>query len=344
VGPRSAGAEPGPACYGFGGREPTVTDANLLLGRLGWDRFLGGEMKLDVAAARQAMEAAVCRPLGLDVTEAAEGILRIAAASMAHVVRRVTTDRGLDAADFAMIAYGGAGPLHAAMVAKELRMAKVVIPHSPGHFSAFGMLASDYRRDYVRTWFTPLAAAAFADFERFYGGMEEEGRASIARASEAPGAVFARRQADMRYVGQEHAVTVDLPAALFDAEDREGIKRAFDAAHRVNYGYADDHVPAEIVSLRVSVVGEMAKPPRERRQHGPAEPDAAARRGARPVYFREAGGFVETPVYDRPGLAAGNRIAGPALVEEYASTTVVQPGDRLTVDAYGDLVIEIGRS
>ena len=159
VGPESAGAAPGPVCYGLGGTEPTITDANLVLGRLGVDRFLGGEMRLDIDAARKALTEKVAKPLGLDPVEAAEGILRIATTKMAHVVRWVTTERGLDAADFALVAYGGAGPLHAASVARELSIATVIIPRAPGHFSAYGMLVAELRRDFVNTWFTPLAYA-----------------------------------------------------------------------------------------------------------------------------------------------------------------------------------------
>src|SRR5215831_19222906 len=159
VGPESAGVQPGPVCYGQGGTEPTVTDANLVLGRLGADRFLGGEMRLDVDGARRALEARIAKPLGLDLVAAADGILRVATTKMSHMVRWVTTERGLDAADFTLVAYGGAGPLHATMVARELRIAKVVVPRAPGHFSAYGMLVAELRRDFVKTWFTPLAEA-----------------------------------------------------------------------------------------------------------------------------------------------------------------------------------------
>src|SRR5262249_30302815 len=161
VGPESAGAQPGPVCYGLGGHEPTVTDANLVLGRLDAARFLGGEMPLDIEAAGRALAERIAAPLGLDPVEAAAGILRIAATKMAHVVRWVTTERGLDATDFSLVAYGGAGPLHAAMVARELSIGTVVIPRAPGHFSACGMLVADLRRDFVTTWFTPLAEASF---------------------------------------------------------------------------------------------------------------------------------------------------------------------------------------
>src|SRR6202043_2634549 len=181
VGPESAGASPGPVCYGLGGTEPTVTDANLVLGRLGVDRFLGGEMQLDLEAARHALIARIATPLGLDPTAAADGILRIATTKMSHVVRWVTTERGLDAGEFALVAYGGAGPLHAAMVARELRIGKVVIPRAPGHFSAYGMLVADLRRDFVNTWFTPLATASFAELQVKYAEMERRGQDAVAR-------------------------------------------------------------------------------------------------------------------------------------------------------------------
>ena len=343
VGPESAGAQPGPVCYGLGGTEPTITDANLVLGRLGAERFLGGEMPLDIAAAKQALGEWIAAPLGLDLVEAAEGILRIAATQMANVVRWVTTERGLDAADFALIAYGGAGPLHAAMVARELQIATVVIPRAPGHFSAYGMLVADLRRDFVSTWFTPLAEASFADMEVLFAQMEERGRATVTRGQATLTATTVRRAADMRYVGQEHAVTVELPLELFKTQDRDGIKSRFDAVYQTRYGFSVAHEKAEIVSLRSAIVGEMRKPPFEHIALGEPQPQPEALRGTRPVYFAGAG-FVDTPTYQRSALKAGNRIAGPALIEEHASTTVMHPGDKLEVDAFGDLVIEIKRS
>ncbi len=343
VGPESAGAEPGPVCYGLGGVEPTITDANLVLGRLGADRFLGGEMRLDLAAAQAAIRDKIAAPLGLDITEAAEGILRIATTKMSHVVRWVTTERGLDAADFALVAYGGAGPLHAAMIARELRIARVVIPIAPGHFSAFGMLVSDLRRDFVGTWFTPLAAASFARMAEIYQAMEAQGREAVRRSDIATADIAVTRAADMRYVGQEHAVTVDLPLELFRDEDRAGIKRRFDAIDEIRYGHAAEKEPAEIVSLRSAVTGQLNKPSFERIPAGGITPPADAARGRRPVYFGGTS-FTDTATFDRARLLAGNRIAGPALIEEHASTTVVHPGDVLEVDDYGNLVIEIARS
>src|SRR6476659_3094252 len=214
VGPESAGAAPGPVCYGLGATEPTITAANLILDRLGAARFLGGEMKLDLETAKAALTEKIAKPLGLDPIEAAEGILRIATTKMAHVVRWVTTERGLDAADFALVAYGGAGPLHASAVARELSIGQVIIPRAPGHFSDYGMLVADLRREFVNTWFTPLADASFPEMETIFAEMERQGRETVGRGQTLSG-VNVERSADMRYVGQEHAVTVDLPAELF---------------------------------------------------------------------------------------------------------------------------------
>ena len=342
VGPQSAGAQPGPVCYGLGGTEPTVTDANLVLGRIGADRFLGGEMQLDVAAARKALESHIAEPLNLSLTAAADGILRIAAIAMSYAVKKVTTERGLDAGDFVLMAYGGAGPLHAVEVAREIGIRRVVIPNAPGVFSAFGMLYSDLRYDYVRTWPTRLDEASFDDFARIYGELEGEGRRAIAGASVTPEKVLVSRAADMRYVGQEHAVTVDLPLRVFGEQDRPAIKRHFDEMHLLRYGTNAPLERAEIVSLRTTVTGIMRKPVLDEIAGGGAAPSKAARTGKRPVYF-DGHGFVDTRTFGRAALAAGNRIKGPALIEEHASTTVLMPGDALEVDRLGNLAIAVGK-
>ncbi len=342
VGPESAGAQPGPACYGQGGAEPTVTDCNLVLGRIALDRFLGGEMRLDLDAARGAIDAKIAKPLGLDPVEAADGILRVAATKMSHMVRWVTTERGLDAADFALIAYGGAGPLHATMIARELRIGKVIIPYAPGHFSAYGMLFADLRRDLVNTWFKPFADASFEEMESLYSAMEKRGADDLERSRGMMVDVVNQRGADMRYVGQEHAVSVDIPIELFKNQDRAGIKKHFDAVHETRYGYSNADEKAEIVSLRSATIGLMRKPDREAMGKGGPSPDVAFR-GKRPVYFSGIG-TVETATYDRTRLTASNRIDGPALIEEHASTTVVWPQDKVEVDAFGNLHIEIGRA
>ncbi|HEU5019907.1 MAG TPA: hydantoinase/oxoprolinase family protein [Pseudolabrys sp.] len=342
VGPESAGAQPGPVCYGNGGAEPTVTDCNLVLGRMACDRFLGGEMRLDLTAAQRAIEQKIAKPLGLDLISAADGILRIAATKMAHMVRWVTTERGLDAADFAMIAYGGAGPLHAAMIARELRIREVIIPHAPGHFSAYGMLFADLRRDFVKTWFTPLEQASFVDMESLFTAMEKQGASDLARGRDMIAELVVQRGADMRYVGQEHAVTVDLPLELFESQDRAGIKAHFDAVHETRYGYSAPQEKAEIVSLRSAAIGLMHKPELEAIGEGGVSAEPAFR-SMRKVYFAETG-MTDTPIYDRARLKSGNRIEGPALIEEHAATTVVYPKDILDVDAFGNLHIAIWRN
>jgi N-methylhydantoinase A len=339
VGPQSAGAAPGPACYGLGGTEPTVTDANLLLGRLGADRFLGGEMRLDVRAAERALKERIADPLRLDVTTAADGILRIAATAMSYAVKGVTTERGLDAGDFVLVAYGGAGPLHAVEVAREIGIRKIIVPNAPGVFSAFGMLFADLRYDFVRTSPMRLDEACFDHIENVYRELEQQGRGAIAATSVRPHKVTIRRAADMRYVGQEHAVTVDLPLSVFAKEDRKAIKRHFDEMHALRYGTSAPEEPAEIVSLRTTVTGLMRKPPQAKIGRGGRAPVKAAFSGKRPVYFDR---FIATPTYRRAALAAGNRISGPALIEEHASTTLLRPGDALEVDAFGNLVITVG--
>lgn len=342
VGPRSAGSMPGPVCYGRGGTEPTVTDANLILGRLDEHHFLGGEMPLYLDRAQAALSDKVATPLGLDATQAADGILRIAVTQMSLAVKAVTTERGLDAGKFTMVVYGGAGPLHASAIARELGIRKVLIPYAPGYFSAYGMLFSDLRYDYVRSVFRHLSGLSFDEIEAIYKGMEDEGRAAIDASEIRPDDIVFERAADMRYIGQEHAVTVDLAHDFFVQKDRSAIKNHFDEVHAVRYGTSAPKEPADIVSLRVTVLGRMKKPPRNAVAAGSEQTDAKALRAHKPVYFRSAGQYVSTPVYQRDLLKNGNVFHGPALVEEHASTTVVQPGDTVKVDIYGNLQISIG--
>ena len=341
VGPQSAGSVPGPVCYALGGTEPTVTDANLVLGRLSAERFLGGDMRLDPSAAREAIARSIAEPLAISIEQAAEGIVRIAAATMSSVVKRVTTERGLDARDFPMVAFGGAGPLHATLVARELHIGTVIIPPAPGHFSAFGMLVADLRRDFVRTLFVPLASIDFDALERVFREMESEGERDVAGVAGDHGSPVASRALDMRYVGQEHAVTVEIAREAFTNRDARAIKAAFDRVHTQRYGYCSETEQAEIVSVRASVTGALAKPELPLLPAGDETPPAEASSGSRPVYFSSRGGWVDAPTWRRDRLLAGNRVTGPALIEEYASTTVLAPGDRMEVDRFGNLVIEI---
>jgi len=342
VGPQSAGAAPGPACYGLGGEEPTVTDANLLLGRLAEDRFLGGEMKLDRRAAAEAIRSRIGEPLGLAEIEAAAGILRIAAAAMSHAVKGVTTDRGLDPGEFpTLFAYGGAGPLHASMVARELRIPRVVIPTAPGHFSAFGMLLSDFRRDLVQSRFVRLEEVDLDELKRWFAELETQGTAAVKEANLDTRRLVLARSLDMRYVGQEHAVTVDVPLSAFSRSGKSSIKRHFDELHEERYGRGSPEEPAEIVSIRSTVTGIMKKPRLALIPRGTSKVAADAATGERRVFFPDKG-WTKCRTYRRDALKAGNRIAGPALIEEHASTTVLEPGDALRVDPYGNLVIAIG--
>ncbi len=343
VGPVSAGAEPGPACYGRGGEEPTVTDANLVLGRLDAKRFLGGEMALDVEAAKRVIEKKIAKPLGLDVLSAAAGILRIAATTMSYAVKGVTTERGLDAAAFPIIAYGGAGPLHAVAIAREIGTEKVIVPRAPGHFCAFGMLFSDLRYDFVRTWPMRLATVPFGEMQKIFNELVAEGEAALKRAHQGKLPIKVALSADMRYVGQEHAVTIALPNQLIKKQDRAGIKQRFDEDHQLRYGTCAPNEAAEIVSLRATVSGVMKAPPLEKIAKGTSTPPKSATIGTRMVSFDNRPKPVRTQLYRREDLKAGNRIKGPALIEEHASTTTVFPSDTLVVDQFGNLVITIGR-
>jgi N-methylhydantoinase A len=251
----------------------------------------------------------------------------------------VTTERGLDAGDFALVAYGGAGPLHAVDVAREIGIRNVIIPGAPGVFSAFGMLFSDLRYDYVRTHLMQLAEATFDEIETIFKELEQNGREAIAATSVKPHQIVVKRALDMRYVGQEHPVTVELPMRIFQKQDRAAIKRHFDDDHMQRYGTSAPNENAEIVSLRVTVAGLMKKPPLDKIDKGKGTPPKPAFAGKRKVWFNAR--FHDAATYRRAQLLSGNRISGPALVEEHASTTVLMPGDRMTVDDYGNLIIRV---
>ncbi|HEX5023204.1 MAG TPA: hydantoinase/oxoprolinase family protein, partial [Candidatus Binatia bacterium] len=340
VGPRSAGAEPGPASYGRGGTEPTVTDANVILGRLSPESFLGGEMRLDRIAAEKALRDKLAQPLAVNLQRAAAGMLQVATAAMANAVRHVTLERGLDPRDFTLVAYGGGGPLHAASVAKELSIGKIIIPNAPGHFSALGMLMADLRRDYVQTLFERMDDLEMFQLEDHFQKLEDEGRQALLASGIPPERIVFERAADMRYVGQEHAVAVRMPANAGDESARTEIKRRFDEAHELRYSHSAPEESADIVSLRVSAIGRLRKPHFAQIAQGQAMPPANSRRGVRTVLF-EGAGAIESPVYDREKLLQGNVIAGPAIIEEVASTTVVEPGDTATVNGFGHLVLQL---
>jgi len=327
VGPRSAGADPGPVCYRRGGVEPTVTDANVVLGRLNPSYFLGGELELDVDAARRAIEERCARPLGLSLVEAANGIVEIANAAMVNALHLISVQRGYDPRDFLLVAFGGAGPVHANALARDAEMPTVLVPRSPGIFSATGLLATDLKRDAARTIMRRLEELDPAELEHAFAELERAGAEEMAAEGVAPDRIEFVRQLDLRYVGQSYELTVpagdDLPAR-------------FHAEHDRTYGFSAETEPVECVGVRLQTVGRIARPPLRTLERGDAPPPKATRR----VYFAEAGGYVDCAVHDRYALPAGARLAGPAVVEELDSTTVVHPSYTARVDDVGNIWIE----
>jgi N-methylhydantoinase A len=341
VGPQSAGAVPGPAAYGKGGTEPTVTDADVVLGKIDPTRFLGGEIPLDRAKAEAAIREKIAKPLGVSLEAAAQGIVSIADATMAYAVRSVTTERGMDTRDFVMMIYGGAGPNHVAPVADELQVPLVIVPNHPAHFSAMGMLLSDVRRDYVQTYFGPVADMSLKDVEELYQKMEAKGRQEVLSSNVKVGEVTAIRSADMRYVGQEHAVLVQIPAKLATEEDRKEIKKRFDAAHQLRYSHSAPEEKAELVSLRLTMIGSVSKPALTVVQAKGKTPPNESMRGSRKVYFASTKAFVDTPIYSREKLLAGNMIEGPCVIEEYASNIPVPPEFTVEIEKHGNVYLRL---
>ncbi len=337
VGPQSAGSTPGPVCYGRGGTEPTVTDANLVLGRLNAGNFLGGELTLDVDAAREAIAERIAAPLDFSgddgIARMADGILAIAIVVMAGAIRRVSVEHGRDPREFVLFAYGGCGPLHASALARELSIPAIVIPPEPGTFSATGMLLADARLDESSTFTGPLDEATAATIERAFATMEE-GAATALRAEFGTAGVRFERFAEMRYRGQRHNIKVPIPS-----NDVTAIRSSFERDYKRRYGHADANAPAEFQALHLSAFARLDRPQIERL------PRAATKAGtprSRPVYFASAGGMLDTAVFDRYALPAGFRGAGPAVLEEYGSTTIVAPGDSFAIGAMGEIRIEVG--
>ena len=332
VGPRSAGARPGPACYGRGGTEPTVTDANVLLGRLGTSQPLGGEIKLD----RGAAEAAIVRlaaKLELTPVAMAEGILRLAAVSLAGAIKEVSVMRGIDPRDFALFPFGGAGPLHAAEVAAELGMHTVVVPPLPGNFSALGLLIADLRRDFVRTRVSQTANTDIADVRAALRELQHGGENELAAAGFAPERRRFAASLDMRYAGQSFELSV--PVAL-DVASIKDVERAFGEVYAARYGGTND-ATIEIVSYRLAAWGLSDKPtlpPIDRAGRS----ESAAKVGSREAIFD--GKAQQTSIFDRDRLPPGLVVRGPALIEEGGSTTVVPPGWSVALDDLGCLVFK----
>jgi N-methylhydantoinase A len=340
VGPRSAGAKPGPVCYGTGGTEPTVTDANLILGRLDARNFLGGEMPLDVAAARAAVETKLAQPLGLSIEEAALGMLRIAVAHMTLAVRGVSIERGYDPRDFVMIASGGNGGLHAGLIARELASPKVIVPVLPAHCSAVGMLMTDIRHDYVRTRPMKVAEADFAGLGEVFDEFEAEGIRLLETESVTPEAMEIRRSLDVRYVGQEYYLNVPVTPAEIAGAGRAAIRARFDEFHARHYGQNEPRQPVEIVNVRVSAHGKRKRLPI--RSEGAPANGTAMPFTERDVVLDDFRNPVRARIYQRADLRQGARIAGPAIVQEPATTTLLLAGDTAQLCSDGSILVEIG--
>ena len=332
VGPQSAGATPGPACYGRGGVEPTVTDAHVHLGRFRPRRPLGGGLVIDSTKAKQAM-AGLAHTLSLDITQLAEGILDVANAKMADAIKRITVDQGIEPKDFSIVAFGGAGPMHAAFLARELEIAEVLVPSLPGVFSAWGMLQAPVRYDESLPFYNRLDSLPMRELEAAFAAVEERSAAIMRSEGVARDLVVFQRFADMRYDGQEYTVTVELAR---DGYSPETVAAAFHEAYRQRYGHAHEGADIELVALRVAAIADLMDPEADFPVRREAEPLAEDRRL---VVF--GGSEHETRIIDGGALEVGQSIDGPAIVEGTTTTTVIPPGARLDVGTGGILFMQV---
>ncbi len=341
VGPQSAGADPGPACYGRGGTQPTVTDADLLCGYLNPDYFLGGAQRLDIAAARAALAAQVADPLHLDVAAAAAGIQRIVDMRMADEVRVFAAKRGVDLSAFTLLPFGGAGAVHAAAVAEELGMRRILVPPRPGAFSALGLLCTDVVHDYIRSELRPLAAITADHAEDVFRQLEASARAELGAEGLQPSAARFAREVDLRYTGQGYELRTPLAGLFVDRLDAETLRAArdrFDERHAQIHGHAAQERPVEIVSYRLRVRVAVPKyQPREEAVSPSPRPITAAVKGRRQAAFN--GALQDATLYERDRLDIGAAVMGPAIVEQFDATTVIPPGWGGHVDGYGNLIL-----
>ncbi|KUK10026.1 MAG: 5-oxoprolinase (ATP-hydrolyzing) [Clostridia bacterium 41_269] len=338
VGPQSAGAVPGPACYGLGGEDPTLTDANLIAGRIDPDSFLGGEFKVSRELAEKAMEP-IARHFGISVEEAALGVIKIANNNMLNALKLISVRRGYDPRDFVMVAMGGNGAVHGPFLASELKVGKLIVPNMPSTFSAWGMLMTDLRQDFVQTQIMPVDGCDLKRVNEIYRAMEEEALAIYEKQGISPKDVIFVRSADLRYIGQEHTVRTPVGSGEVREGDLIEIRKAFDRLHHQHYTFSLEHAPAEFVNFNLTAFGTVKKP--EIRKMPPAGALENAVKGERIIDFDEQG-RLKSRVYNRAKLGPGHIIEGPAAVEESKSVTIVYPGQTLEVDEYGNLIIYTG--
>jgi N-methylhydantoinase A len=346
VGPVSAGAVPGPACYDTGGEKPTVTDANLVVGRINPDYFLGGEIKVSMDKARQSMQE-IADHFGMSIEEAAMGVIRLADANMVNALKLVSVRRGYDPREFTIVAFGGGGSMHAAALGRELRVKRILVPTAPAVFSAWGMLMADLRNDYIRTRVVGTDHIEPPELSSIFAEMEKEAAEelaaelvlSVVEVKVKREQMVFQRFADMRYMGQEHTVKVPIPGGDLTEKDLQEINERFHQLHEHAYTFRLES-PVELVNFHLTALGQVEKPRFTRKVSVQASkrPSVEAYKGERQVIFDS--GFVKTPTYERDLLPVGATLSGPLIVEEPAATTVVFPGQRLGVDEYGFLHIE----
>jgi N-methylhydantoinase A len=339
VGPRSAGAAPGPVCYGLGNEEPTVTDANVVLQTLNPAHLLGGRMPIDRARAEAAI-GRLAERLGLDAMATAQGIVSVVTANMAKAIRVISVQRGHDPRDYTLVAFGGAGPLHASRLARELEIPRVLVPRHPGILCALGLLLSDLKTTYAQTRLTLATEDAMPRMVETFDALDRRAAAWFDAEGIAPGARAWRRTVDMRYAGQNYELPVVFPDDVPPAGLLKDLVSRFERAHERIYGYVSPEEPVQAVTFRLEAVGAVLRA--EIRAHPPATADeAAAIGGERDVWLAEAGRFVACPVYDRARLAPGHRLAGPAIIEQMDATTLLLPGETAAVDPYLNLIVEV---
>jgi len=333
VGPQSSGADPGPICYRAGGEEPTITDANVVLGRVGAADFLGGEMSLDMDGAVNGTKEKLADKLGMSVNAVAAAIIEIAVTKMSLAVREVSVEKGYDPRDFVLIASGGAGPLHAVAIAQELHIPTVIIPLFPSHFSALGMLMADERQDFIQTYLANLNDVDFRELLTIHSDMQALAEQDIKLKDN----MEVEIKLDLRYVGQEFTLSVPVDLAQIENADAAGIRKAYDDLHELRYAHHAADEPVEMVNFRLVATGkrpELTLP--DVGSGGEIEP------ARRPVYFDDPDNPVDCPVYDRQQLVSGQEFTGPALIQEYASTTVMFAGDTCKVTDTGEMIISLG--
>ncbi len=338
VGPRSAGADPGPVCYDRGNTEPTVTDANVVMQTLNPTHLLGGRMKVRQDLARAAIQK-VADQLGMGLMATAQGIISVVTANMAKAIRVISVQRGYDPRDYTLVAFGGAGPLHAAFLARELEMSRILVPRNPGILCATGLLLTDLRADFATTRPQVLSKASLADAVDAFAHLDTLASAWFAEEGIAPEARRVARTIDVRYAGQNYELPVTVPDGPITSAALDAVAASFAREHARMYGFAAEGDPVQLITFRVEATGVVRKAAFQPRPEQGADASAAIV-GWREVWMPGADGFVSCPVYDRAKLDAGNRIAGPAIVEQMDATTVILPGMTGRVEPYLNLILE----